>query len=259
VTSDLLATVRDAVAALAAVDPQLRKFGAAQHRYELVPAVASTAAIEAELDAPLPEDLAAFVREVAAGGAGPYYGLLPIDRAARFVVAGAGPWSRALPLAHLGCGYAALAILDGAHRGEVWLDARALGMVQPIAPSFTAFYLDWIDRLAHGRWLEGYVPPGVCARGGAIGGFLGLSEQRLGIAAGTIAGAQLREALELLGPGAIEIAADSGPLALFDQGDRVDPCVVCAHLIEDLTRDGLRPDVVKPGARPLPLRSALSD
>lgn len=252
--SELLATVRAAVRALADADPQLRRFGAAQHRYELLPPLASVAAIEAELDAPLPEDLAAFACAVAAGGAGPYYGWLPVDRAARFAVAGAGPWSRALPIAHLGCGYAALAILDGSHRGEIWLDARALGMVQPIAPSFTAFYLDWIDRLAHGRWPEGYVPPGACALSAAIGGYLGVCEQRLGIPAGTIAGDALRDALGSLGAGAIEVAADSGPLALFDQGDRVDPCIVCAQLLDDLTRDGLRRDVVSPGATPLPLR-----
>ncbi len=247
-------TLREAVRALGEADPQRRRFGAAHHRYELLPPLASTAAIEAELEVPLPDDLAAFVREVAAGGAGPYYGLLPIDRAAHFAVAGAGPWSRALPLAHLGCGYAALAILDGEHRGEVWLDARALGMVQPIAPSFTAFYIDWIDRVAHGRWLEGFVAPGACALSAAIGGYLGLCERRLDIPAGTIAGDALKDALAGLGPGAIEVAADSGPLALFDQGDRVDPCIVCAQLLEDLGRDGLRPDVVRPGMPPLPLR-----
>lgn len=242
--SELAATVREALAALAASDRGLKRFGAAHHRYELAAPI--------EITAELPDDLGMFVREIGAGGAGPYYGWLPIARALAHLVeapAKVTAWTRAVPVAHLGCGYAALVALDGAARGEVWIDARSLGLVAPIAGSFTAFYLGWIERLAHNALPDGFVPPGACALAGALSGYLGVCEQRLGVPAGTLAGDLLRDALADLGPGAIEIAAE-GPLALFAPGDRVDPCIVCARLLDSLADGGLARDVLAPGVRP---------
>ena len=252
-----LATLPEAVAALAAAAPACRRFGATQHRYVLRPALTddAVAAIEAALEVTLPDELAAFVRAIGAGGAGPGYGLVPVDRAAAYVVsapAGA-PWQRGLPLAHLGCGYAALVALDGDARGEVWIDARAIGVLAPIAAGFTAYYCDWIDRLAHGRWPEPIVPPGRCALAGALSGYLAHAEAARGLAEGTLAGPALREALGELGPGAIELAAESS-VAWFAEADRVDPCLACARLLDNLAADGLGAGVVAPGVPPRPLR-----
>ena len=254
--SELLATVREAVRALAVADPELRRFGAGRHRYELQPplAVSELDALERRLG-PLPDDLRAFAAEVGAGGAGPGYGVVPIDRAAAYVVAApaGAPWTRGLPILHLGCGYAAVAVLDGTARGEIWIDARAIGRTGPTHPSFTALYLDWIDRLAHARWPEAHVPPGACALAAALSGYLGHCESERGLPAGTLAGEALREALSRLGAGAIEVAAESS-VAWFDDGDRVDPCIACARLIDNLAAEGLRRDVVAPGLPPRPLR-----
>ena len=259
--SELWTTAREAVRALAAADPALLRFGAAGHRYELLPSLsaAALAALEDQLGAALPDDLRAFVTELAAGGAGPGYGVVPLDRAAGYVVAApaGAPWTRGLPLAHLGCGYAAVVALDGAARGEVWIDARAVGVVRPMYPSFTALYLDWIDRLAHARWPEPHVPPGACALAAALSGYLARCEADAGVPPGTLAGAAMRAALSRLGPGAIEIAAES-TVAWFDDGDRVDPCIACARLIENLAGDGLRGDVVAPGVPPRPSRAQRS-
>jgi hypothetical protein len=246
--------LREILAGLAATDVALRRFGAAQHRYDLLPPVA-VEPIEAAIGE-LPEDYRDHVSRVSAGGAGPYYGLIPVDRAARRLVTappGVAGWTRALPLGHLGCGYAALLPLDGPARGQVWIDARAIGATGPIRPSFTALLVDWIDRLAHGHWLDGFVAIGACALTAAITGYLGVCEQRLGIPAGSIAGAQLREALSALPRHAIAIAAEDGS-PLFRTGDPVDPCVNCARSVEGLARDGLAPDVVAPGLPPLALR-----
>ncbi len=229
--SELAATLRETLAALAAGDRNLRRFGAAHHRYELAPplAEAALATIERALG-PLPEDLRELAITAGDGGAGPYHGWLPSPRAAELVYA-ASP-GRAIPVSHLGCGYAAIVILDGDLRGQVWLDARALGIVTPIAPSFAAFYLDWIEHLAHDRPPAAHVPPGACALAHALGGYLGLCEQRHGLEPGTIAGDPLRAALAELGPGAIAIGAERSPL--YPDGTHVAPCIACATLLENL-------------------------
>lgn len=271
--AELAATVREALEALEARDPARRAFGAARHGYALAPPLtaADIDAIEQEIGTMLPEELRAFALAVGGGGAGPGYGWISPVRAARRLVTPPGtptsvmevpwrrpstpelPWRRAITVAHLGCAYAAIVPLDGAARGEVWIDARALKKIAPMHPSFAAFYLEWIGRLARAAWPESFVPAGECALPTAIGGYLDVCEQRLGVERGSLAGAALREALGALGPGSIAIAADGAP-ALFDDGDRVDPCIACARLLESLAADGLGPDVVAPGILPAPER-----
>jgi hypothetical protein len=260
--SELWATARDAVAALAAADPALRRFGAPVHRYALAPPLDAAAldAVERRLGAALPDELRALLGELAAGGAGPGYGIVRVDRTVELagpsalVAAPAGvPWTRGLPLAHLGCGYLAVVALDGRARGEVWIDARAIGVVCPVQPGVTALYLDWIDRLAHARWPEPHVPAGACALAAALTGYLARCEADAGVPAGTLAGPALGAALSRLGPGAIEIAAEPSPW--FDDGDRVDPCIACARLLDGLAGDGLGRDVVAPGVLPRPQRA----
>ena len=247
--SELLATLDDTLRALAAADPEHRRFGAARHGYARAPVIADPAVL-----ATLPEDLRAYVAEIAGGGVGPYHGLVRIARTRPITAPpSVTAWDHALPIAHLGCGYVALVALDGTARGEVWIDAGALGIVAPIFPSFTAYVLDWIDRIAHARWPEPFVPAGQCALASALSGYLGLHEQRLGLAAGTLAGSDLTAALEALGPGAIAVAAEL-PGPLFEPGDPVDPCVRCARLVENLAAHGLRRDVVTAGALPVPDR-----
>ena len=254
--SELVTTIREALAELAGGDRGLRRFGAAAHRYELAPPLDEDAvlAIERELGAPLPVEYRDFIREIGAGGAGPAYGLFPAEAAARAVIRQQrGPWHLALPLAHFGCGYVVVLALDGLARGQVWLDARAIDFVATIRPTFTTWYVDWIDRLAQNALPDGFVPAGACALPAALSGYFAVWERRLGLAAGTLANNALRDALAQLGPGAIEVAADSA-LPLFEPGDRVDPCIVCAGLVTSFAEHGLDQRVIAPGVPPVMLR-----
>jgi hypothetical protein len=234
--SELAATLREALGVLAAGDPQHRRFGADHHRYALAPPVALDTDI-AEL-----RDLAA----IGGGGAGPYYGWIAIERALADPIS-APPgvtWTRAAAISHLGCGYAAVLPLDGTARGEIWIDAREVGLVKPIFGGITAYYLDWIERLARAQWPEAYVEPGACALPSALSAYLAAREAERGLAPGELAGAALREALAELPPGAIVIGGDA---PLFAPGDPVDPCISCARLLDNL---GLARSIVAPGVAP---------
>jgi hypothetical protein len=220
------------LAEIAAGDRALRRFGASRHRYEMEPPMA--------LDADVPEDYRRFVQTIGAGGAGPYYGLVSASHAVAHPID--GPWGRGIPIGHLGCGYAAMLSLAG----PVWIAARAIGVVREIRPSFTAYYVSWLAQLAANELPESFVPTGVCPLPTALGGYLGICEQELGLAPGTIAGSDLTAALGRLGPGSIEIAAEAAQ-PLFADGDRVDPCIACACLLDNL---GVGRDVIVPGIAP---------
>jgi hypothetical protein len=257
--SELHARLHEILSVLSANDPTCKRFGAARHRYErLAPLTdGERTHFEEQLGVALPDacsDYLDHVTRFSAGGVGPYYGLLPAGRAAAHLVV-AGPtstqWKRALPIAHLGCGYFAVMPIDGPAAGQIWLDAPPLGLSELIRPTFTAFLLDWIDRLAHNEWLEGFVPIGGCALQAALSGYLHFCEEQLGLTSGQLAGPALRDALAGLGPGAIQIAAE-GPL--FSAGDTVDPCITCARMVANLVDEGLDPTVVVPGVPPLMAR-----
>jgi hypothetical protein len=235
--TELDATVRALLGELAASDPSCKRFGARAHGYRLAPPTS--------LSQDAPEDYSRFVRDVGAGGAGPFYGLIDVRAAIAHPID--GPWGTGIPIAHAGCGYAVVLALGD---GSVWIDARAIGVVERIAPSFTAYYLTWLDHLARNQLPDAHVPPGRCALANALGGYLGVCEQRLGLAPGTIAGDALRDALAALGPDAIAVAADRS--ALFVDGELVDPCLACACLVDNL---GLGAEVVAPGIAPRPLRT----
>lgn len=214
--SELHATLRESLIAIARTDPRWKRFGANRHRYELRPPITRD---------DLPDQLRAYARDVGGGGVGPYYGLLPLDRIERIrAPRGVTAWEHALPLAHMGCGYAAVLVPNG----EVWIDARAVGLVAPIYGSFDAYMIDWIDRLSRNDWPEGFVPPGRCALAQALSAYL-----------------ELDRPLSDLGPGAIQIA-NEGPL--FEADVPVDPCVTCARLLDQLQ---LEMTIVREGVTPL--------
>ncbi len=241
-------------------DPKRLRFGARHHGYVAAPPEA------AALPLVTPVAYEMFIRNVSAGGAGPYYGLLVAsalppavwqaaqqpshlpdgnDEAAvnAALASGVDPWLGALPVAELGCGYTALLVLNGPATGQIWLDARAVGVLAPIAHDFAAFILDWLDRESRAALLLGYVPADVCALPNALAGYLAMWEQQHSVSPGDMSPGQVREAFAALGTGAIVLAAQH-PTPLRAQNAAVNPCLVCAQLVARLGDSGLASTVV---------------
>lgn len=74
--------VRERVLALREAPNAAQVFGARGHRFELLPPLSEVEVAEAEQEfgVGLPADYRSFLLEVGAGGAGPHYGLYPLQR-----------------------------------------------------------------------------------------------------------------------------------------------------------------------------------
>jgi hypothetical protein len=253
---DFASTVREAVALFAARDPQRVRFGARRHDYAFRTPIAEARLEEIERDANVrfPDEYRAWVTTLGDGGAGPYHGLLPLDHEVQRALA-RGTFDPADPyrggvigLGHLGCGYLALYVIA---RGEVWIDARGAGAgVFAAYPSFRHYVTDWIARLAHAEWLAPFVPAGACALPHALSAYFRAVEDRRGMAEGTLAGAELHDALDAIPDGGIATSHD-GNTPFFANGDRVDLCVACEQLVANLD---LRRSMIAPGVPPIPAR-----
>lgn len=267
---DFHATLIALIDALAASDPRCVRFGARAHRWQRRPVVseARVAAIEAAAGVALPDDHRAYVIGVGDGGAGPYHGILPLDHPAQHALLRGGPcplpatparvdldpWRGVVAIADLGCNQAALLVVDGPARGQVWADARTLDSgVVPVAASFTDFLGGGLAAAARGELPPAFAPAGACVIPRLLSALLAREEDRLGRPPGSLAGAELRAALAQLGPGSIAIASTGS--AIHAPGDPIAPCVQCAVLIDNLTASGLDPDVLAPPA-PLLVRPA---
>lgn len=78
-----LEEIKRKLSELAASDPDLKAFGADTHKYALNPCLteAQVAAIEQQHNFKVPDDYRHFIIELGNGGAGPYYGLKPLEKA----------------------------------------------------------------------------------------------------------------------------------------------------------------------------------
>jgi len=264
---DLYATLRAAIAELAARDPEAQRFGARHHRYRAGRPIteARIAAIEAEANVRLPDDYRQHLLALGDGGAGPYYGLLPLDHPVqRALLPGvfpyvhgaappedASPWQGVVGVGHLGCGYTALLVVTGPARGQIWLDARSSDVgVVPIYPSFAIYVADWITRRAHAQWLAPHIPAGVCALPAALSSYFHQLEEKQGLAPGALAGDALRAAIASIDVGGIATTQDV-PTPFFAAGDRLDLCVACELLADNL---GMNRACFVPGVEPIPAR-----
>lgn len=225
--------------------------GFRQHGGRLAPALApeEVSRLEQALGLSLPEDYRRFLLEVAAAGAGPGYGLLsPLGEAQRELAGGRfswtdgkasqGPPAGVLALAHAGCGVMWVLVLEGRHRGEVWLDAASSDKkARRVAASFNAWYRDWL-----GSAISNDVPwcpwdARCCSTPAALSNFLDALEQEGPIPEAPLAGR--------LGPGALSLKG--GGSAYFQPGAPLNPCHACVTLVREL---GGEEKVFAPGGAP---------
>ncbi|GAA1245937.1 hypothetical protein GCM10009665_40990 [Kitasatospora nipponensis] len=171
------ASVRARVAAMAAQDPGLERFGAASHGYRL-PAPLTEREVhsfERAYGVTLPVSYRGFLTEVADGGAGPCHGLfrlteLPAEDEAAFDLREEGrtpgflatpfPYVQGHPgpgraghadysvrgtlvLAEAGCGEFHRLVVTGRSAGQVWSDDPGWGGLTP-GPDFRQWYTEWL-------------------------------------------------------------------------------------------------------------------
>jgi hypothetical protein len=183
----------------------------------------------------LPSDYRDFLSLVGEFGAGPGYGLLSPVNGARYPVGGGNftwtdgeepkqPARAVLPLAHAGCGVVWLLVLSGAHRGEIWVDARSSdGKARRVASSFSAWYRDWLasavrDAVPWLQWDAAY-----CATANVLSQIIEQVE-RDGVSRDSIPAELARR----LRPGSMALA--SGGSEFFTAKTPLNPCHGCVAI-----------------------------
>lgn len=161
---DLAADLAALLERLRVADPKLRVFGSDNHKYRVGPVLseADLSAFEAAHGIVLPDDYRCFLKMVGNGGAGPYYGMFPLDDggtdlSAPFPYATETPpseeelaWLSALSeypggvqLCDQGCGTSSYLLTSGPARGTIWEgDMEFL----PTGLSFGVWYRNWLER-----------------------------------------------------------------------------------------------------------------
>jgi HEAT repeat protein len=173
-------------------------FGSEKHQFRLNPPIseADLGAFETRHSIQLPDDYRTFLREAGNGGAGPYYGILPLEQWDYFVgevvdslpesflalpcplypdMEGkadswaerfkncVSPYQGTLSLGDQGCTFATQLIVSGPFAGRViYVDAAAAPPYIVWEVDFLAWYERWLDELLQGyeiNWF-GYGPGG---------------------------------------------------------------------------------------------------
>jgi hypothetical protein len=269
--------VAAAIAHLAGHDRELDRFGAHTHRYELAAPLPEprAAAIEAQYGVQLPVDYRAFITRVAASGAGPYHGLLPLDAPSQLAsLEGTFPHLRAfqpdveamtederkafesdapvagtIALAHMGCQYFSLLVINGPRAGSVWADIRSAGLgLVPVHDSFTDWYGAWIHAVIHDETFAIPVPRGRCAPQNALTSYFTSWKESHGLD-GELTQEEATEAVAGIGVGGIETRAEGS--RYFDAEDPVEVCRICDQMFRYFaTHCGMRREQILPGIPP---------
>lgn len=190
VIDERLDILRAKLATMAELDAERQVFGAENHGWALNAPLCEDEVerFEAEHGVTLPDEYRRFLLRLGNGGAGPYYGLAPLevwdaealrdsppaDLARPFPLAGtwmpvdaegeetpaawpekANPFDGCVFLADIGCGYNAFLVVNGNARGAVWEDYTAGdGAIEQRDASFLDWYETWLDAELRGALAE---------------------------------------------------------------------------------------------------------
>lgn len=197
----------------------------------------------------LPDDYRRFLTDVAGSGAGPGYGLLsPLGAAQAALARGSFSWNHeqqappdtggVIALAHAGCSVMWLLVVEGVHRGEVWLDARGSDRgVRRVAPTFHDWDAAWLDAAVRDAAPWTQWDASCCSTPHAFSSYLDENPP-------TDDGPPLTGKLN---PAALRISGLGE--TYFERGAPLDPCHACVLLAEHLGADD---EVFAPGDDPRP-------
>ncbi|MFN8373093.1 MAG: SMI1/KNR4 family protein [Anaerolineae bacterium] len=180
----VLDDIKIKLALLRGRDPHYQVFGANVHRYRMSAPLSEeqVEAFEEQYGVTLPAGYRDFLLNVGGGGAGPYYGVLPLGyhKAALPLLAQPFPhtsdWNEddlpdddyfsdelirgAMRICNTGDGGYELLVVTGAASGTLWADGRYAnqGLMplphsrDPLLPmDFLDWYMDWLDRSLNGE------------------------------------------------------------------------------------------------------------
>jgi hypothetical protein len=147
-------------------DPDLRVFGASGHRYQLNPPLSETGirSFETHYGITLPDEYRHFLSVIGNGGAGPHYGILPLEVTSEFCDPSrpfpfrgktrprrqaVERWAThhkpgVLAIAERGCMLYSYLVVHGPNYGTVWNGLDALHLA---ASSFTTWYTNWVAHM----------------------------------------------------------------------------------------------------------------
>jgi hypothetical protein len=140
-TQQFVHDVQSCTARLRLLDQRRVVFGSGKHDYSFAPVLGAeqVLAFEQRHSIVLPAEYRAFITQVGNGGAGPFYGVLPMSLESPQITQ---PWTYdtrhevvadeefdtdppgAITIAEYGCGIFVLLIVNGHRAGEIWWDAR---------------------------------------------------------------------------------------------------------------------------------------
>lgn len=163
--TDDIAPLGDMLRRLQVADIGFRVFGSEQHRYRLGPTLseAELAAFESGNGIRLPEDYRQFLSAVGNGGAGPFYGLEPLDTFGRDLsrpfplikatdtltdeeldqLPDRGEYPGILEFCHQGCGIFSYLVVNGLAYGTIWEGREDF---YPTGLAFGVWYWRWLER-----------------------------------------------------------------------------------------------------------------
>jgi hypothetical protein len=184
---------------LRTLDKNLELFGASEHKYQLNSCLSLSELefVEKENNIELPADYRDFILHLGNGGAGPYYGIFPLEKSVSSVhrhlltqpFLYTSWWNGIIPpdwwnyepslvqreqdyfddyhlqgtfrVAHEGSGYYQLLVLTGSERGHIWGDYRASdGGIMPIVQFENNDHLS-TNRLDFISWYESWLDFGL--------------------------------------------------------------------------------------------------